>query len=89
VTAIIDKSKNALVATPIIKTNGFSYLTTDNSNIIIQCRDKIVAEMNKTLKSAYRENDLEDVIKFTTGEYFSKVIHRNPLVIPVIMNIGE
>lgn len=89
VTAIIDKSKNTLAATPIIKTNGFSYLTTENSNIIIQCRDRIIAEMNKTLKSPYYEKDLENVIKFTTGEFFSKVIHRNPLVIPVIMNIGE
>lgn len=89
VTAIIDKRKNALAAEPIIKTNGFSYLTTDNSNLVIQCRDKIVAEVNKKLKVRYYEKDLENAIKFTTSEYFSKIIHRNPLVIPVVMNIGE
>lgn len=89
VTAIIDKKNNSLIAPPIIKTNGFSYLTTENSNIVIQCRDKIVAELNKTMEKKYLERDLERAIKFTTGEYFSKIIHRNPLVIPVIMNVGE
>lgn len=87
VAAIIDKQKNVLATDPIIKTNGFSYLTTDNSNIVIQCRDKITAEINKKLQAKYYEKDLENVIKFTTGEYFSKTIHRNPLVIPLIMNL--
>jgi len=87
VAAIIDKENHKLAATPIIKTNGFSYLTTENSNLVLQCREKIVAGLEATLKTKYYESDLEKVIINATGEYFSHIIHRNPLVIPLILDI--
>lgn len=82
----LDSATNKLLFPPVIETKGFSYFTTTNSTIVKECQNILVKELTTLLQQKVTFSDIKNTIKSITSQYFFKISHRDPIVIPVIMN---
>ena len=82
----IDSSTNTLLYKPIIKTKGFSNFTETNSEILSRCQNILYDELSKLLSRHVTFSDIKNTVKALTSQYFYKISHRNPVVIPLIMD---
>ena len=82
----IDAQNNKLIYPPQILTKGFSNYTDQHSTIVKECQHLIEEELNTLFTQKVTFSDIKNTVKNTTSQYFYKITHRSPVVIPVILN---
>lgn len=81
----IDSSTNSLLAKPIIVSRGFVYLK-DSQQLIRDAENVVTVALQNKLKEKTTFADLKNCIRSSLEPYLYKKTHRNPIVIPVILN---
>lgn len=81
----IDSSTNALLAKPVIVSRGFVYLK-DSQQLIRDAENVVTLALQAKLKEKTTFADLKNCIRSSLESFLYKKTHRNPIVIPVILN---
>lgn len=82
----IDQNKNQLLTTPIVESKGF---ISSNKKALQKKTGEIIAiEVSRVLASSRKPtySDIKNAIKMVAGHFLYRECHRNPMVIPVILN---
>lgn len=83
---VLDARNNRLVATPYVESKGF---ITSNKKALQKKASEIVGiEINRLLSSAQKVtySDIKNTIRTVTSHFLYRESHRNPMVIPVILD---
>lgn len=83
---VLDARNNCLVATPYVESKGF---ITSNKKALQKKASEIVGiEINRLLSSAQKVtySDIKNTIRTVTSHFLYRESHRNPMVIPVILD---
>lgn len=81
----IDSSTNSLLSRPVIVSRGFVFLK--DSQALIKEAEFIVANALQTkMKERTKFADIKNCIRSSLEPFLFKKTHRNPIVIPVILN---
>lgn len=81
----IDSKENKVLAHPVIITRGFVYIK--NSQSMIKEAEQIVYQaLNEKMKQKTTFSELKNTIRSSLEPYLYEKTHRNPIVIPVILN---
>jgi len=86
VSIVIDKEARTLKAEPVIITKGFMY-EKEYDDIIKKIRIMLNEDIDKYTKSSISISDLQNVIKKRLRTYLYQETKRNPVVLPVIMEV--
>ncbi len=87
--AIIDPKANKLVAAPVVESKGF--ISSNKKGLQKKASEIIGIEINKLLSSGKKVTymELKNVIKNAAGHFMYRESHRNPMIIPVILNYSK
>ncbi|MFA5342226.1 MAG: ribonuclease J, partial [Clostridia bacterium] len=86
VTIVLDKSTRSVKAEPVIIAKGFMY-EKESDDIIKKVRMMINEDMDKYSKSSMNVNELQNLIKKRLRTYLYQETKRNPVVLPIILEI--
>ena len=79
---------NKILCKPGIVSRGFVYIK-DNQEMIKEAEMLVYEALKSAMKQKVTFNDLKNCIKNTLEPYLYSKTHRNPIVIPVILNNVE
>ncbi len=88
VVVCIDSRVNKILCKPGIVSRGFVYIK-DNQEMIKEAEVLVYDALKSAMKQKVTFNDLKNCIKNTLEPYLYSKTHRNPIVIPVILNNVE
>ncbi len=88
VVVCIDSRVNKILCKPGIVSRGFVYLK-ENQEMIKEAEVLVYDALRSAMKQKVTFNDLKNCIKNTLEPYLYSKTHRNPIVIPVILNNVE
>ncbi len=88
VVVCIDSRVNKILCKPGIVSRGFVYIK-DNQEMIKEAEMLVYDALKSAMKQKVTFNDLKNCIKNTLEPYLYSKTHRNPIVIPVILNNVE
>lgn len=88
VVVCIDSRVNKILCKPGIVSRGFVYIK-DNQEMIKEAEMLVYEALKSAMKQKVTFNDLKNCIKNTLEPYLYSKTHRNPIVIPVILNNVE
>ncbi|MFV0381665.1 MAG: ribonuclease J [Breznakia sp.] len=84
----IDSRKSKILSKPVIVTRGFVFIK--DSQYLIREAEQIVFEaLKEKMKSKTTFGEIKNCVKGTLEPFLYKKTHRNPIVIPVILNAKE
>ena len=81
----IDSSTNSLLSRPVIVSRGFVFLK-DSQALIKEAEFIIANALQNKMKERTTFADIKNCIRSSLEPYLYKKTHRNPIVIPVILN---
>ena len=81
----IDSKNNKLLAKPQIISRGFVYMK-ENVELIKETQQIATDTMNKVLKTKPTFKDIKEALKTQVGPYLYQQTHRNPIIVPLIIN---
>ncbi|MDF9867809.1 ribonuclease J [Bacilli bacterium PM5-3] len=81
----IDSKNNKLLAKPQIISRGFVYMK-ENVELIRETQKIATDTMNKVLKTKPTFKDIKEALKNQVGPYLYQETHRNPIIVPLIIN---
>ena len=82
----IDSRTNSILARPEIVTKGFIYMDDNAKAIIEEARDIAYKELEIIMKGKPTFGEIKNTMKTSLGHYLYSKTHRNPMIIPLIMN---
>jgi len=89
VNVVVDASQNKMLAGPDMVTRGFIYVR-EAGDIIAQATrvlKRSIAKLQK--KEKFHRKGWEDSITKTLSSYFETTMGRSPLILPVLMDVGQ
>ena len=86
---IINSKKNTLMAMPVVESKGF--ISSNKKGLQKKASEIIGIEVQRVLTSGQKVTyaELKNTIKSVTSHFLYREARRTPMVIPVIMNVGE
>lgn len=81
----LDSKNNKLVVPPCIYTRGFVYL--HNTNLIEKATARIQKELDILMQNKVTFGEIKSTVKSSLSRYLFVKTQRNPIIIPVIMNM--
>lgn len=81
----IDSKENKVLARPLIVTRGFVYIK-DSQDLLKEAENIIYNALCEKMKQRTTFSELKNTIRSTLEPYLYNMTHRNPIVIPVILN---
>ncbi len=81
----IDSKENKVLTRPVIVTRGFVYIK-DSQELLKTAENIIYEALCEKMKQRTTFSDLKNTIRSTLEPYLYNMTHRNPIVIPVILN---
>lgn len=83
---VIDQKHNTLVSAPVVESKGF--ISSNKKGLQKKASEIIGIEVMRLMSSSQRVNynELKNTVKSVTSHFLYRESHRNPMVIPVIMN---
>ena len=83
---VLDAKNNRLVATPHVESKGF--ITANKRALQKKASEIIGIEINRLLSSTQKVtySDIKNTIRNVTSHFLYRESHRNPMVIPVILD---
>ena len=82
----IDSRTNSILARPEIVTKGFIYMDDNAKSIMEEARDIAYKELDIIMKGKPTFGEIKNTMKASLGHYLYSKTHRNPMIIPLIMN---
>lgn len=82
----IDSRTNTILTTPEIVTKGFIYMDAGATKIIEKAKKIAYEELSELMKGKVTFGEIKNTMKTCLGQYFYSKTHRNPMIIPLIMN---
>lgn len=82
----IDSKANRLIVPPVIHTRGF--VLANHSKLIAEGEKIITNELQKVMANKVTFNEIKNTIRNTLSKYLFAQTERNPMIIPVIMNLN-
>lgn len=84
----IDSRNNSIVAKPVIVTRGFVFIK-DSQALIKEAENLVFKALEERMKNKTTFGEIKNTVRSTLEPYLYKKTHRNPIVIPVILNSKE
>lgn len=86
---VIDPKTNKLLAAPVVESKGF--ISSNKRGLQKKASEIIAIEVNKLLSCGKKITymDIKNVIKNSASHFMYRESHRNPMVIPVILNYSK
>lgn len=81
----IDSKENKILSRPVIVSRGFVFIK-DSQALIKEAEFIVNASLNEQMKEKTTFSELKNCIRSTLEPFLYKKTHRNPIVIPVILN---
>lgn len=85
----MDSRTNTILKKPEIITQGFIYLDEKSVALIEQAKSKLFDALKALMKNKVTFGEIKNVSKSVLGQIFFQNTHRNPMIIPIIMNKNE
>ena len=82
----IDSRTNKVLTVPEIVTKGFIYMDEKSEKIIEQARQIAYEELNTLMQGKVTFGEIKNTMKNSLGHFLYSKTHRNPMIIPLIMN---
>jgi ribonuclease J len=86
---IIDTQNSRLVSSPVVESKGF--ISSNKKALQKKASEVIGIEVDRLMKSGKKVtySDIKSTVKTVAGHFLYRESHRNPMVIPVILNYNE
>lgn len=84
----INSKDNKVLSKPIIVSRGFVFLK-DSQELIKEAESLVYNALNAKMKERTTFGELKNTVRMTLEPFLYKKTHRNPIVIPVIINSKE
>lgn len=81
----MDSRAGILINRPVIISRGFVYMK-ENQPMLREAESKVEEVLTELLKRKTTFGEIKNTIRDTLSPYFYHKTHRNPMIIPVIMN---
>lgn len=83
---VIDPKTNSLLATPVVESKGF--ISANKKGLQKKAAEIIGIEVNRLMNSGVKVtySDIKNTVRSVTSHFLYRESHRNPMVIPVILN---
>lgn len=82
----IDSRTNTVLAIPEIVTKGFIYMDEKSKKIIEEARLIAYKELQTIMNGKVTFGEIKNTMKSALGQFLYSKTHRNPMIIPLIMN---
>lgn len=82
----IDSRTNTVLTIPEIVTRGFIYMDDKSEEIIKEARQIAYKELMQLMSGKVTFGEIKNTMKNALGRYLYQKTHRNPMIIPLIMN---
>lgn len=84
----MDSRKSQVLSKPVIVTRGFVFIK-DSQSLIKEAEQVVFEALKEKMKSKTTFGEIKHTIRSTLEPFLYKKTHRNPIVIPVILNSSE
>lgn len=86
---VIDPKNNKLVSTPIVESKGF--ISSNKKGLQKKASEIVAIEVSRLLNSNKKITfmDIKNTVKNATNHFLYRESHRNPMIVPVIVNYTE
>ncbi|MCQ2742166.1 MAG: ribonuclease J [Bacilli bacterium] len=81
----IDSRKNKMITNPIVYPRGFG--ATMDSHVVRHAQTYVAEAINDLMQKKVTFGEIKSTIKTVVAKYIHRKTQRNPMIIPVIMNI--
>ncbi|MBP3853124.1 MAG: ribonuclease J [Erysipelotrichaceae bacterium] len=88
VVVAIDSKTNTLLAQPVLVSRGFVFIK-DSQGLMREATFVVQKALEETMKDKTTFSELKNCIRSSLEPFLYKKTHRNPIVIPVIINSKE
>lgn len=82
----IDSKTNSLLLKPQIVSKGFLSSSTKTDLIYEKVSELVEHDLHKILENKVTFGEIKNTIRNTVSQYMMAKTHRNPMVIPLVMN---
>lgn len=82
----IDSHSNKIVKEPEIITKGFVYLDDKAQRMINNSKKLLMQNLDELMKGKVTFGEIKNITKGTLSRFYYEKTHRNPMIIPLIMN---
>lgn len=84
----IDSRTNSILCRPVIVSRGFVFIK-DSQSLLKEAEVVVYAALKEKMQSKITFNDIKNTIRGSLEPFLYNKTHRNPIVIPVILNSKE
>lgn len=82
----LDSRNNTLLFKPRIVTRGFIFIDEFNISLIHAAEDLVAKELTSLMTGHVTFGDIKNTIRVSLAQFLYNKTHRNPMIIPIIMN---
>ncbi|MDQ0359311.1 ribonuclease J1 [Breznakia pachnodae] len=84
----IDSRKSQVLSKPVIVTRGFVFIK-DSQSLIKEAEQVVFEALKERMQTKTTFGEIKNTVRSTLEPFLYKKTHRNPIVIPVILNSKE
>lgn len=84
----IDSRTNSILCRPVIVSRGFVFIK-DSQTLLKEAEQVVYTALKEKMQSKITFNDIKNTIRGSLEPFLYNKTHRNPIVIPVILNSKE
>lgn len=84
----IDSRTNSILCRPVIVSRGFVFIK-DSQTLLKEAENVVYAALKEKMQNKITFGDIKNTIRSTLEPFLYNKTHRNPIVIPVILNSKE
>ncbi len=88
VSVAVDGENGRLVGRPRITSRGFVD-DGDDKSLLDEGRDVVMSELNSAGRRLSDPECVETMVKDSVGRFFQERVHRRPVIIPVVVDVGK
>ena len=85
----MDSRTNTILKKPEIITQGFIYPDEKSLRLLDKATETLHEDLNSLMKTKVTFGEIKNVTRSTIGKILFEHTHRNPMIIPIIMNKNE
>ena len=85
----MDSRTNTILKKPEIITQGFIYPDEKSLRLLNSATEALYGDLNKLMKAKVTFGEIKNITRSTIGKILFEHTHRNPMIIPIIMNKNE
>ncbi len=84
----IDSRENKICTKPVIVTRGFVFIK-DSQSLLKEAEQLVWSALKERMKTKTTFGEIKNTVRSTLEPFLYKKTHRNPIVVPVILNSKE